>query len=177
MEQSNSGSAQRERCGMTREHAGPEDRCTLTMPRPLKVYRAHLGFYDTIVATTSQKAAAEAWGADMREFAQGFARATDDPDAVKAALAEPGVVLRRPAGSKGAFKAEPARPAAPRAGTKQKQQRAADARRKEAAEKKKREEARRAAAAAAELAGIEAEEARLRERRRKLRKAFKLRAV
>ena len=32
------------------------------MPRPLKVFRAHLGFYDTVVAVPSQKAAAEAWG-------------------------------------------------------------------------------------------------------------------
>jgi len=33
------------------------------MPRRLKVFRAHLGFYDSIVAAPSQKAAAEAWGA------------------------------------------------------------------------------------------------------------------
>ena len=41
------------------------------------------------------------------------------------------------------------------------------------AEKKKREEARRIAAVEAELADIEAEEVKLRERRRKLQKTFK----
>jgi len=73
------------------------------MPRRLKVFRAHLGFYDSIVAAPSQKAAAEAWGADVREFAQGFASVTKDKDSVTAACAQPGIVLRRPAGSRGAF--------------------------------------------------------------------------
>jgi colicin import membrane protein len=152
------------------------------MARPLKVFRAHLGFYDTIVAAPSQKAAAAAWGANAREFAQGFASVTKDVKAVEAALAQPGVVLRRPAGTHGAFKAEPDRPAAPKLTAKQKlnaakaeQKTKADARKK--AEQKKRAEARRAAAAEAELAEIEAEEATLRERRRKLQKSFSLRRV
>jgi colicin import membrane protein len=144
------------------------------MPRPLKVFRAHLGFYDTVVAVPSQKAAAQAWGAGAREFAQGFARVTDDPRAVEAALAQPGVVLRRPAGSKGAFKAEPDAPEAARP-TPTQTRRAAEARRKTAqdarreAARQKREQARQAAADA-ELAEIEAEEAKLRARRRKLQK-------
>ena len=152
------------------------------MPRALKVFRAHLGFYDTIVAVPSQKAAAEAWGAGVREFAQGFARVTRDAQAVEAALARPGVVLRRPAGSKGAFKAEPDAPAAPRP-TAAQERRAAEAKRGAArkaqreAQRKKRDDARRAAAARTELAEIEAEEAKLRERRRKLRKTFKVHAV
>lgn len=146
------------------------------MPRPLKVFRAHLGFYDTVVAVPSQKAAAEAWGAGAREFAQGFASVTHDAQAVEAALAQPGVVLRRPAGSKGAFKAEPEAPAAPRSTAKQKR-RVAETKRKVAdkarveAQKKKRAAARRAAAA--ELAEIEAEETKLRERRRKLQKEIR----
>lgn len=152
------------------------------MARPLKVFRAHLGFYDTIIAAPSQKAAATAWGANAREFAQGFASVTKDVKAVEAALAQPGVVLRRPAGSHGAFKAEPDKPAAPKLTAKQKQNAAkseqkakADARKK--AEQKKAAEARRAAAAETELAEIEAEEATLRERRRKLQKSFSLRRV
>ncbi len=152
------------------------------MPRPLKVFRAHLGFYDTVVAVPSQKAAAEAWGAGAHEFAQGFASVTHDAQAVEAALAQPGVVLRRPAGSKGMFKAEPDAPATPRLTATQKR-RAAEVKRKVAdkaqreAQKKRRDDARRTAAAEAELAEIEAEEAKLRERRRKLQKTFKLHAA
>jgi colicin import membrane protein len=69
------------------------------MARRLKVFRTHLGFYDMIVAAPSQKAAAQAWGADPHLFAQGFAKITTDPELVKAALDKPGVVLRRQFGS------------------------------------------------------------------------------
>jgi len=149
------------------------------MPRAFKVFRAHLGFYDTIVAAPSQKAASDAWGADAREFAQGFASVTQDEDAVTAALARPGVVLRRPAGSRGAYKAEPDEPSAPRLTAMQKRRatetkRKADEKARREKEKRKREDARRAAAAAkAELADIEAEEARLRARRRKLQNGIR----
>ncbi len=152
------------------------------MPRPLKVFRAHLGFYDSVVAAPSQKAALAAWGASPREFAQGFARVTTDTAAVEAALAQPGVVLRRPAGSKGAFKAEPDAPRAPKLTAAQKRH-AADAKlqgqrkAREVERRAKREEARREAAAKAELADIEAEEAKLRARRMKLQKSFKPHAV
>lgn len=80
--------------------------------RPLKVFQAHLGFYDTVVAAPSQKAALEAWGAGKAEFAKGFARISSDPGAVESALANPGVVLRRPFGSNRPFKrdADPVRP-------------------------------------------------------------------
>jgi len=76
--------------------------------RRLKVFRAHLGFYDTVVAAPSQKAALEAWGAGRLEFAKGFASVTNDPVAVECALRSPGVVLKRPFGTGGPFKAEPA---------------------------------------------------------------------
>ena len=79
-----------------------------------KVFRAHLGFYDTIVAAPSQKAALAAWGASPSEFAHGFAKVTQDPQAIEAALAQPGVVLRRPYGTKGAFKLKPDAPVAPK---------------------------------------------------------------
>ena len=80
--------------------------------RPLKVFQAHLGFYDTVVAAPSQKAALAAWGAGKGEFAKGFAKVTNDPVAVESALGNPGVVLRRPFGSGGPFKrdADPVRP-------------------------------------------------------------------
>lgn len=91
------------------------------MGRPLKVFRVHLGFFDTIVAAPSQKAAIAAWGGAGNEFAKGFASVTNDPKAVKAALAHPGVVLRRPFGSNEPFAAKPVIPKV-RASSKARQQ-------------------------------------------------------
>lgn len=68
----------------------------------LKVYAARLGFFDTAVAASSQKAALAAWGVHQDLFKDGSAAATDDPAAL-AALDRPGVVLRRPVGSTGAY--------------------------------------------------------------------------
>lgn len=79
------------------------------MASRLKVYRTHLGFFDMIVAAPSQKAALQAWGAGPHQFSQGFAAVTVDPKLVAAALAKPGVVMRRQFGSQGAFSAEPAK--------------------------------------------------------------------
>lgn len=76
-------------------------------PRPLKVFRTHLGFFDTVVAAPSQKAALEAWGAKQNLFHEGLAEITNDPKAVMAALAKPGVVLRRAAGSNDQFSENP----------------------------------------------------------------------
>jgi colicin import membrane protein len=45
----------------------------------------------------------EAWGMGHNAFQQGFAKQTDDPKIVAATMAKPGVVLRRPVGTKGAF--------------------------------------------------------------------------
>jgi hypothetical protein len=73
------------------------------MPRKLKTYQTSLGFYDLAVAAPSMKAALEAWGARSNLFHQGFAKETDDPEVTAAALAQPGVVLKRPAGSSGRF--------------------------------------------------------------------------
>ena len=69
----------------------------------LKVFRAQMGFHESIVAARSQKAALDAWGTRQDLFGEGLASVLDDPKAAAAALAQPGVVLRRPAGSKGAF--------------------------------------------------------------------------
>jgi len=49
------------------------------------------------------KAALEAWGSTRNLFHQGFARVTEDPAIVEATMARPGVVLRRPVGTKGRF--------------------------------------------------------------------------
>jgi hypothetical protein len=42
-------------------------------------------------------------GADSNLFHQGAAKESDDPDVIAAAMAKPGVVLRRPVGSDGSF--------------------------------------------------------------------------
>ena len=64
-----------------------------------KVYQAHLGFYDTVIAAPSQASALAAWGSRQNLFRIGVAHVSDDPEAIKAAMAKPGVVLRRPFGS------------------------------------------------------------------------------
>jgi len=74
------------------------------MARKLKTYQTSLGFFDQAIAAPSMKAALEAWGADSNLFHQGAARESDDPDAVAATMAKPGVVLRRPVGSTGPFR-------------------------------------------------------------------------
>src|SRR6185436_9691081 len=73
------------------------------MARKLKTFQTSLGFYDLAIAAPSMKAALDAWGAGSNLFHQGAAKETDDPDAVAATMAQPGVVLRRPAGSNGRF--------------------------------------------------------------------------
>jgi colicin import membrane protein len=73
------------------------------MPRKLKIYQTSLGFFDLAIAAPSMKAALQAWGSETNLFHQGFAKETDDPAIVAATLAKPGVVLRRPVGSDGAF--------------------------------------------------------------------------
>jgi hypothetical protein len=73
------------------------------MARKLKTYQTALGFFDLAIAAPSMAAALRAWGSDTNLFQQGFAKETGDPAIVAATLAQPGVVLRRPVGSEGAF--------------------------------------------------------------------------
>ena len=73
----------------------------------LKVFQAHFGFYDTIVAAPSQAAAMQAWGVRRNVFADGQAKLTIDEAAVAAANAHPGTVLKRPVGADGPFEVEP----------------------------------------------------------------------
>jgi hypothetical protein len=73
------------------------------MARKLKTYQTSVGFFDLAIAAPSRKAALQAWGLETNLFHQGFAKETGDPAIVAATLAKPGVVLRRPVGSDGAF--------------------------------------------------------------------------
>ena len=84
------------------------------MARQMKTFEAHLGFYDTVVAAPSQAAALKAWGSRQDLFREGFAKVSQDPAAIAAATAKPGVVLRRPAGSKAAFSENPGLPQIPK---------------------------------------------------------------
>jgi colicin import membrane protein len=74
------------------------------MARKLKTYQTSQGFFDLAVAAPSMKAALEAWGSNSNLFHQGFAREVDDPAIVAAALAKPGIVLKRPVGSSEPFR-------------------------------------------------------------------------
>jgi len=147
------------------------------MPR-LKVFRAHLGFYDTIVAATSQKKALAAWGADASEFSKGFAAETKNPAAVRVALASPGVALKRPYGSGGDFKSDAELPKAPKLSSAQKKK-AAEAerrRRTKAATEAKAAKARaraQADCAKVELAEISREEKALQRRKSALEKKLR----
>ena len=84
------------------------------MPRKLKTFVTSIGFFDLAIAAPSMKAAAEAWGADPDIFRQGHAEQTDDPAIVKATLASPGIVLKRPVGSNGKFVKDAALPKTPK---------------------------------------------------------------
>jgi hypothetical protein len=75
--------------------------------RRLKVFQAQFGFYDSVVAASSQAAALRAWGTHQDLFADGQARVTTDAPTVKAALAHPERPLRRAIGSNDAFELEP----------------------------------------------------------------------
>lgn len=87
------------------------------MAARLKVFLTSDGLTDYIVAASSRPKALAAWGVRQDLFKEGQAREIDDPALVKAALAQPGEVLRRSAGAKGKLAAlkpaKPARPAGP----------------------------------------------------------------
>jgi len=71
--------------------------------RKLKTYVTSIGFFELAVAAPSMKAALEAWGTERNLFHQDFAKETDDPAIVAATMAQPGIVLKRSVGSRGAF--------------------------------------------------------------------------
>lgn len=84
------------------------------MPRKRKVYQTSQGFYDLALAAPSMKAALEAWGASSNLFHQGFAKEADDDDIIAAAMAKPGIVLKRPVGSSDPFREDADLPTARR---------------------------------------------------------------
>jgi colicin import membrane protein len=73
------------------------------MPRKLRVYQTSQGFYDLAIAAPSMKAALRAWGSSQNLFQHGFAKESDDTEVIAAAMAQPGMVLRRPVGSNKRF--------------------------------------------------------------------------
>ena len=83
----------------------------------LKVFVTSDGLTDYIVAASSRPKALAAWGVRQDLFKEGQAHETEDPALVKAALAQPGEVLRRSAGAQGELArlkpVKPARPAGP----------------------------------------------------------------
>ena len=75
--------------------------------RKLKVFQAQFGFFDTVVAASSQAAALRAWGVHQNLFASGEAKVTTDSAAIAAALKHPETPLRRAVGSNDPFLLEP----------------------------------------------------------------------
>ncbi len=73
------------------------------MAARLKVFVTSDGLTDYVVAVSSRAKALAAWGVRQDVFREGAAHETDDPALVKAAIAQPGEVLRRPAGAHGAL--------------------------------------------------------------------------
>lgn len=150
------------------------------MARQLKVYRTAIGFFELAIAAPSMKAAAEAWGASADVFSRGFAEQTDDAKIVAAAMAKPGVVLRRPVGTEGAFSEKAALPKDDTPPASKPAPRAANSNTKrevdsKAAEKAKRDEAaareREQKRLAEEKRRQEAEAARERKRREAIARA------
>jgi hypothetical protein len=80
----------------------------------LKVFVTSDGLTDYVVAVSSKAKALAAWGIRQDVFKEGRAHEVDDPALVKAATAQPGEVLRRPAGTRDDLaKLKPARAARP----------------------------------------------------------------
>jgi hypothetical protein len=119
----------------------------------LKVFVTSDGLTDYVVAVSSKAKALAAWGVRQDVFKEGAAHETDDPALVKAATAQPGEVLRKPAGTRGALaRLNPPKAAKPKGPTRAQLRRVADL------------EARLAGLEAAhvrELAALEAERAAL----------------
>jgi hypothetical protein len=93
----------------------------------LKIFVTSDGLTDYVVAVSSRAKALAAWGVRQDVFKEGQARETDDPALVKAALAQPGEVLRRSAGAQGKLaKLKPAKAAKPAGPSKAQLRRIAD---------------------------------------------------
>jgi hypothetical protein len=138
----------------------------------LKVYRAELGFFETVVAAPSQAAALRAWGVHQDLFAEGRAAVTADAAATKAALADPGAPLRRPVGADVAFSHDSTDvPSVPKAARGRRRRRAAKPDRT-ALDKAEARLAQLRAARADEVRGLEAQQAALDDERKAAQAAF-----
>jgi hypothetical protein len=85
------------------------------MAARLKVFVTSDGLTDYVVAVSSKAKALAAWGSHQDLFKTGAAHETDDPDLVAAAAAQPGQVLRRPAGTREKLaRLKPKAPGAPK---------------------------------------------------------------
>jgi hypothetical protein len=100
----------------------------------LKVFVTSDGLTDYVVAASSKAKALAAWGVRQDVFKEGAAHETDDPALVKAATAQPGEVLRKPAGTRGALaRLKPAKAVKPKGPTKAQLKKVADLQAKVAA--------------------------------------------
>jgi hypothetical protein len=129
------------------------------MPK-LKAFTTEQGFFELAVAAPSRAAALRAWGMKHDLFAQGLARQSQDKAIIAATLAQPGTVLRRPLGSKGAFGNESVLPKiknVPRKAKKKARQDERDERKKTAEALKELDQTyrRRLAALQEELEGVQ----------------------
>jgi hypothetical protein len=70
-------------------------RSAMARKAKLKVFRMPVGFHDAYIAAPSQKAAAEAWGADADIFRRGQADIVTDPELTREPLAHAGKVIKR----------------------------------------------------------------------------------
>jgi hypothetical protein len=130
------------------------------MAARLKVFVTSDGLTDYVVAVSSRAKALAAWGVRQDVFKEGQAHETDDPALVKAAMAQPGEVLRKPASARATLvKLKPAKAAKPAGPTKPQLRKVADLAAKLADLDAAHERA---------LAGIEAERAALDRRRKTL---------
>jgi hypothetical protein len=136
----------------------------------LKVFATSDGLTDYVVAVSSKAKALAAWGVRQDLFKEGAAREVDDAALVKAALAQPGEVLRKPAGTRGELaRMKPVKAAKPAGPSKTALKKVADLEKRlqalDAAHDKARAriEARRAALAR-EAEALEADHAAERER-------------
>jgi hypothetical protein len=66
------------------------------LPPRIKVFLTRIGFRDWVVATSSKQAALDAWDVSINLFAAGQAEQTDDPAAIKLALATIGKAVPMP---------------------------------------------------------------------------------
>ena len=69
---------------------------TVKLPPGIKVFLTHIGMHDWVVATSSQKAALEAWDVSRNLFASGEAAVTHDPRHIEAALSDIGKPVALP---------------------------------------------------------------------------------